>query len=117
LATKTVGAAFYEGRLHLQSGDEAAARTCFERGVSEALAAAQRPSAEVLGDCASPIPFAMQELAEVIDMGSQCATALRNLGLWRRSPGLFAKQVDTRRFGLSTWAKDLEAENRRLTAA
>jgi len=25
------------------------------------------------------------------------------------------KQIDTRRFGLATWAKDLEQENRRLT--
>jgi hypothetical protein len=27
------------------------------------------------------------------------------------------KQIDTRRFGLATWAKDMESENRRLTGA
>ena len=50
-------------------------------------------------------------------MGSQCATALAELPLWRRSPGLYMKQIDTRRFGLASWAKDMESENRRLTGA
>ncbi|MDP3174251.1 MAG: class I SAM-dependent methyltransferase [Phenylobacterium sp.] len=114
LATKTVAASFFEGRLHLTAGDEGAARACFEAGVREALEAARAPTTEVIGDAASPLPFGLQELAEVIDMGSQCASALANLPLWRRSPGLFARQIDTRRFGLASWAKDLEQENRRL---
>lgn len=117
LATKTVAASFFEGRLHLLANDEAKARACFEHGVREALAAAGSPVSDIVGDPADPLPFGLQELAEVIDMGSQCATALANLTLWRRSPGLFLRQIDTRRFGLASWAKDLERENRRLTGA
>ena len=115
LATKTVAASFFEGRLHLLANDEASARVCFEHGVSEALAAARAPVGDIVGDPANPLPFGLQELAEVVDMGSQCATALANLPLWRRSPGLFFRQIDTRRFGLASWARDLERENRRLT--
>jgi SAM-dependent methyltransferase len=114
LATKTVAASFFEGRLHLLAGNEPAARACFETGVREALAAAQAPAADIIGDPANPLPFGLQELAEVVDMGSQCATALAGLPLWRRSPGLFMGQIDTRRFGLASWARDLERENRRL---
>jgi SAM-dependent methyltransferase len=117
LATKTVAAAFFEGRLHLLANDEAQARACFEHGVREALAAARAPASDIVGDPAHPLPFGLQELAEVVDMGSQCATALANLPLWRRSPGLFLRQIDTRRFGLAGWARDLERENRRLTGA
>ena len=117
LATKTVAACFHQGRLLLQAGDEAGARAAFERGVREALEAAQSPVSDIVGDPAAPLPFGLQELAEVVDMGSQCATALAALPLWRRSPGLFMRQIDTRRFGLASWAKDLERENRRLTGA
>jgi SAM-dependent methyltransferase len=117
LATKTVAAWFHQGRLHLLAGDEAAARRAFETGVCEALEAARAPVQDIVGDPSSPLPFGLQELAEVIDMGSQCATALAELPLWRRSPGLYMKQIDTRRFGLASWAKDLESENRRLTGA
>jgi hypothetical protein len=117
LATKTVAAWFYQGRLHLLNGDEASARRCFESGVHDALDAARFPSDDILGDPAAPLPFGLRELAEVADMGSQCATALAELPLWRRSPGVFMRNIDTRRFGLHTWAKDLERENRRLTGA
>lgn len=114
LATKTVAASFYEGRLHLFGGDETAARACFERGVRESLAAAASPADQVIGDLARPLPFGMMELAEVVDMGAQCANALANLHLWKRSPGLFWTGIDTRRFGLAGWAKALEQENDRL---
>lgn len=117
LATKVVAASFYEGRLRLYAGDEDAARVCFSRGMREALAAAASPPEQIVGDLDKPLPFGMQELAEVIDMGGQCASALANLPLWRRSPGLFWSRIDTRRFGLATWAKDLEQENQRLRAA
>jgi hypothetical protein len=110
LATKTVGAAFYEGRLHLQAGDEAAARTCFERGVSEALAAAQRPSAEVLGDCASPHPVrhagaGPKSSTWVRSARPPCGTSPSGDG----APGLFAKQWIPGASGLSpgprTWRR------------
>jgi hypothetical protein len=117
LATKTIAAAFFEGRLHLFAGRLDEARAAFERGVGESLAAARAPAQEVIGtDPAQPLAFGLTELAEVLDMGSQCANALANLHLWPRAPGLFWKQIDVRRFGLAAWAKDLEQENARLRA-
>ena len=50
-------------------------------------------------------------------MGSQCANAVAHFALWQRDPGLFWRQVDIRRFGLASWARDLEQENQRLRAA
>ena len=70
-----------------------------------------------MGPADQPLSFYLQELAEVIDMGSQCANALANFAIWERDPGLFWRQVDVRRFGLASWARDLERENERLRAA
>jgi hypothetical protein len=70
-----------------------------------------------MGPAERPLPFYLQELAEVIDMGAQCANALAHFDLWDRDPGLFWRQVDVRRFGLASWARDLERENARLRAA
>lgn len=114
LATKVVAACFHAARLHLASGDIAAAAERFRRGVAVALEAAAAPHAAQMGDPDRPTPFYLTELAEVMDMGSQCANALAHLTLWDRDPGLFWRQVDIRRFGLVSWARDLEQENRRL---
>jgi hypothetical protein len=117
LATKAVAACFYEARLCLSDGDPDAAQARFRQGLDIALAAAAAPHAALIGPADRPLPFYMQELAEVIDMGSQCANALAHVPLWRRDPGLFWRQVDVRRFGLATWARDVELENQRLRAA
>ncbi|HEX8447367.1 MAG TPA: hypothetical protein VF649_12230 [Sphingomonas sp.] len=117
LATKAIASAFYEARLHLSDGDVPAARICFQRGVATTLAAAQSSHAAGIGDPECPIPFYLQELAEVMDMGSQCANAVANLSLWPRDPGAFWRTVDVRRFGLSSWARDLQKENDRLRQA
>jgi ubiquinone/menaquinone biosynthesis C-methylase UbiE len=114
LATKTVAASFFEARIHLAEADEEAAKCCFARGLDQALSAIKGNLNEVVGNPEQPIPFGLSELAEVIDMGSQCANALVYLPLWNRSPGLFWKQVDIKRFGLATWAKQLEQENQTL---
>ncbi len=116
LATKTVAACFFEGRIHLSTGDLEQAQACFSRGLAEALAALQGNLNDIVGNPEQPIPFGLTELAEVIDMGSQCANAIANLPLWNRDPGLFWKQVDVKRFGLASWAKDLERENQELRA-
>jgi hypothetical protein len=34
--------------------------------------------------------------------------------LWKRDPGLFWKHVDIKRFGLASWAIELEQENQSL---
>lgn len=117
LATKAIAASFYEARLCLADGDTSAALACFRQGVDAALKAAAFPHAEQMGPADRPLPFYFQELAEVIDMGSQCANALAHFHLWERDPGLFWRQVDIRRFGLASWARDLERENQRLRAA
>ncbi len=117
LATKTIAATFYHARLLLADGDSPAALTCFQRGVETALAAAAFPHGEQMGPADQPLSFYLTELAEVIDMGSQCANAVAHFHLWHRDPGLFWRQVDVRRFGLASWARDLEQENQRLRAA
>jgi SAM-dependent methyltransferase len=114
LATKTVAACFFEGRIRLADGDVENAKSCFARGLDEALAAVRGDLNEVVGNPEQPIPFGLTELAEVIDMGSQCANAIARLPLWKRDPGLFWKHVDIKRFGLASWAKELERENQEL---
>ncbi len=117
LATKAIAASFFQARLMLADGDSQGALTCFRHGVDTALKAAAFPHAEQMGPTDKPLSFYLTELAEVIDMGSQCANAVANFHLWQRDPGLFWRQVDVRRFGLASWARDLEQENQRLRAA
>jgi SAM-dependent methyltransferase len=117
LATKAIAASFYEARICLADGMLEMARACFRKGVETALEAAAYPHSEQMGPADQPLSFYLQELAEVIDMGSQCANALANFSIWERDPGLFWRQVDVRRFGLASWARDLERENERLRAA
>ena len=117
LATKAIAASFYEARLCLADGDMQTAQDRFRHGVDTALKAAAFPHAEQMGPSDRPLPFYLTELAEVIDMGSQCANALAHFHLWERDPGLFWRQVDVRRFGLASWARDLERENSQLRAA
>lgn len=117
LATKAIAASFYEARLSLADGDTETAKACFRQGVDTALKAAAFPHDQQMGPADQPLSFYLQELAEVIDMGSQCASALAHFPMWRRDPGLFWRQVDVRRFGLASWARDLERENARLRAA
>lgn len=117
LATKTIAASFYEARIHLADGDPQTALACFRHGADTALKAAAFPHDQQMGADGEPLPFYLQELAEVIDMGSQCANALAHFPLWQRDPGLFWRQVDVRRFGLASWARDLERENAQLRAA
>jgi SAM-dependent methyltransferase len=117
LATKTIAAAFHAARISLARGDEASALTHFRRGLNEAIEAARGDVRDIVGSVDAPIAFGLTELAEVMDMGGQCATAIALLPLWRRSPGLFWSQVDMKRFGLATWTRDVEMENNRLRQA
>ena len=114
LATKAIGAAFFVGRLCLAEQDPDAAWPWFQRGVDIALQAAAADHLKELGTGEGLLPFYLPELAEVIDMGSQCANALANQPLWARNPGLFWRQVDVKRFGLASWAIDVARENARL---
>jgi SAM-dependent methyltransferase len=116
LATKAIAASFQLGVMALAADDHALAATHFSAGVQTSRAALKADDVNAIGDPAAPYPFGFTELAEVADMGAQCAMALKLLPLARRSPGLFWQKVDTRRFGLVSWALDLERENRELRA-
>lgn len=117
LATKSIAASFYEARLCLAEGDTQSALACFHEGLETALKVTACPHEREMGSTDQPLPFYLQELAEVIDMGSQCANAIAHFHLWARDPGLFWRQVDIKRFGLASWARDLERENKRLRGA
>jgi hypothetical protein len=91
-----------------------AATARFQRGVEVAGQVAAADHATAMGGTERPLPFYLQELAEVIDMASQCANALFHMPLFARDPGLYWRQVDVKRFGLASWALDLERENDRL---
>lgn len=114
LATKAIAAAFHEARLHLAAARREAAAGCFRHGLDTALTAAAAPHARLIGDPQAPVPFYLQEMAEVMDMGGQCAVALNSLHLLDRDPGLFWRQVDAKRFGLFAWADGLQREQARL---
>lgn len=114
VAMRAIGAAFYAGRLCLAEQEPDAAWGWFQRGVDVALQAAAGDHRKELGTGEGLLPFYLTEVAEVIDMGSQCANALANRHLWSRNPGLFWRQVDVKRFGLGTWATDVARENARL---
>lgn len=117
LATKSIAASFYDARLRLAEGDAQGALACFHEGLDTALKVTACPHEREMGSTDQPLAFYLQELAEVIDMGSQCANAIAHFHLWERDPGLFWRQVDIKRFGLASWARDLERENKRLRGA
>lgn len=114
LATKSIAGCFLAGRLCLSAQDVAGAKTRFRRGVEIGQQAAAADHGAQIGSAEAPLPFYFQELAEVLDMTSQCANALFHMPLWDRDPGLYWRQVDVRRFGLASWAMELERENHRL---
>jgi hypothetical protein len=114
LATKAIGAAFFAARIALAEQDADLAWRWFERGVEITLQAAARDHRQELGEGDGLLPFYLPELAEVIDMGSQCANALANRHLWARDPGLFWRQIDVKRFGIASWTLDVTKENERL---
>lgn len=114
LATKSIAASFQLGAMALAEGDRERAAGHFADGVATCRKALKADDVNAIGDPAAPYPFGFTELAEVADMGAQCAAALRFLPLHGRSPGLFWRQVDTRRFGLVSWALALARENREL---
>lgn len=114
LATKTVAACFMLGAMSLAEGDRKAARERFAEGVAAARRALHADDLNAIGNPEAPYAFGFSELAEVADMGAQCAKAIEMLPLHARSPGLFWQQVDTKRFGLVTWALAMERELARL---
>ena len=114
LATKAIAARYHAARLLIAAGRHAAALDQFRAGLATALAAAAAPHGELIGSIDAPLPFYLPEMAEVLDMGAQCANALAAAPLLARDVGLFWRQVDTKRFGLFAWADAMARENARL---
>lgn len=116
LATKAIAASFHLGAMALGENDHAQAAVHFTDGVETCRKALKADDRNAIGNPGAPFPFGFTELAEVADMGAQCAMALKLLPLAKRSPGVFWQKVDTKRFGLVSWALDLERENAELRA-
>lgn len=116
LATKTVAAGYWRALLALVDGDTDAARDCLRHAIAGARRALHADDLDAIGNPDDPLAFGFSELAEVADMASQCALALKHLDLFRQAPGKFWARIDVRRFGLSNWAQHVERENRQLMA-
>ncbi|MGI4718459.1 MAG: methyltransferase domain-containing protein [Janthinobacterium lividum] len=116
LATKTIASSFQLGTMALAEGDPERARGHFAQGVAAARRALHADDLNAIGRPDAPLAFGFTELAEVADMGAQCARALELLPLYARSPGQFWRRVDTRRFGVVSWAQAVERENHHLRA-
>ncbi|SIS52863.1 class I SAM-dependent methyltransferase [Insolitispirillum peregrinum] len=114
LATKAIAACFHAATLLLAREQDSEAKALFQRGLEISLHALAQPSQAIIGSVEAPIPFAMQEIAEVADMGSQCALAIHAWPLLARDRGLFWRQIDVKRFGVVSWAKHLETINAHL---
>jgi SAM-dependent methyltransferase len=110
ISTKIIAAWFWSGIFHLVDHQESSARNCFQAGIEAARRALHAPDGNAIGNPEDPLTFGFPELAEIADMASQCANALHHLEEFGRSPGKFWKSVDTRRFGLAGWARQLEKE-------
>ena len=115
LATKTVLAHLRLGCMKLAESDPAAARKAFQSGCEATRRALHADDLEAIGQPEAPLSFGFQELAEVADLGAQCAMALKwmDRGAW--TGGRFWGQVDARRFGLLSWliAQERELEKQR----
>lgn len=99
LATKTIASSFHLGAMALADADLVRAGRHFGDGVAACRRALTADDRNAIGDPAAPQPSGFAELAAVADMGAQCAMAIRMLPLYGRSPALFWRQVDARRFG------------------
>lgn len=117
LATKTVAAWFWSGVIHLSANHADAARNCFVSGIGAARHALHAPDENAIGNPRDPLTFGFPELAEIADMAGQCANALHHVDEASRSPGKFWQAVNLRRFGLATWATDLQRELKEMRGA
>jgi ubiquinone/menaquinone biosynthesis C-methylase UbiE len=109
LGTKTINAAFYSGWLSSLDGDIEGARSAWERGVRETHRLLQGDWQEVWGNASNPLPFALPEIADIVDAGSRCAIGLKYTDRLKSQPGLFVRLMEQH-------SKELQAESTRLRA-
>jgi ubiquinone/menaquinone biosynthesis C-methylase UbiE/predicted nucleic acid-binding Zn-ribbon protein len=85
LATKTIEARFRLGCM-IAGEDLAGAKRHWHAGVLEAQRVLQADWVNLWGDDQAPLPFALPEASQVIDLAARCAAALRAGEAWRSSP-------------------------------
>ena len=86
IVTKTIASCFMLGTMRLADGDAAGAAACFAAGVHAGRKALHADDLNAIGNAENPLAFGFKELAEVADMAGQCATALKWLPHFQRSP-------------------------------
>ncbi|MEO8400417.1 MAG: class I SAM-dependent methyltransferase [Gammaproteobacteria bacterium] len=114
LATKTISSRMYAGLILAGNGDLEAARKQFRLGVKEAHRVLQGDWKNLVGTMDDPLLFGLPEAAEVLDIASQCAQALKALERQTNVPGYFWDKINLKRFGMVEWNKSLERENMQL---
>lgn len=87
LATKTIDALRRAGVISIADGDMAGARDAFKRGLEESRRVVQGSWVNIWGMPQRPQPYGMHEIAQVMDLGSRCASWLGVLDRVRTQPG------------------------------
>ncbi len=100
IATKTTSAWFWMGLLNISNGNIDIAKQNFKRSISTARRALHAPDHNSIGNPDDPLVFGFSELAEIADIASQSTNALHHIDHFKRSPGMFWRSIDKRRFGL-----------------
>jgi ubiquinone/menaquinone biosynthesis C-methylase UbiE len=114
LATKTVSSRMYAGLLFLSDNDLERAKEQLRLGIREAHRVLQGNWETILGMIDQPLPFGLQEAAEVLDIAGQCAQVLHAIDREGSAAGFIWDKVNLKRFGLVEWNKSLERENNLL---
>lgn len=86
LATKTVDALFFAGLLAASDGDLAAARECWQRGLSETRRVLQGDWRNIWGAPESPATFGLPEVGQIADLATRCSCGLNALEYWQERP-------------------------------
>lgn len=114
LATKTISSHLYAGLILAGEQKWDDAKNELSAGVKKTEQALHADWKHATGNIENPLSFGLQELAEVADLGSQCANALEALQKQQTMPGYLWDRVQLRRFGLVEWTKSVEVENQWL---
>ncbi len=109
LASKTVEALFRAGLLAAGSGDLAAARGCWERGLIETRRALGADWRQVWDSPSRPAPFALPEVGAIADLAAMCAAAINGIESWADRPGRVWRSLHAgTKSDLRSWIAHLE---------
>lgn len=114
LAIKTISANMYAGLIYASANKLDEARQQFKNGVKTAHKVLQGDWKNIIGSLENPLPLGLQEMAQVLEITSQCAQAAHALERQQTVPGYFWDKINLKQFGLVEWNKDLERENAEL---